>query len=90
MMTNCVQEKDPGGVSSQEETVQDEKQQKVTDNDEIFVVVEEMPQFPGGQEALMKYISENVHYPKEAQETVSYTHLDVYKRQQIVLSLILE
>lgn len=68
MMTNCVQKKDAGGVSSQEETVQDEKQQKVTDNDEIFVVVEEMPQFPGGQEALMKYLSENIHYPKEAQE----------------------
>lgn len=68
MMTNCVQKKDAGGVSSQEETVQDEKQQKVTDNDEIFVVVEEMPQFPGEQEALMKYLSENVRYPVIAQE----------------------
>lgn len=68
MMTNCVQKKDAGDVSSQEETVQDEKQQKVTDNDEIFVVVEEMPQFPGGQTALMKYLSENIRYPVIAQE----------------------
>ena len=30
--------------------------------------VEQMPQFPGGQEALMKYLSENVRYPVIAQE----------------------
>ena len=27
-----------------------------------------MPEFPGGKEALMKFISENVKYPKEAEE----------------------
>jgi TonB family protein len=36
--------------------------------DEVFVVVETMPAFPGGDEALFKYIYENVKYPPEARE----------------------
>ncbi|MBQ6724346.1 MAG: energy transducer TonB [Paludibacteraceae bacterium] len=34
----------------------------------VFVVVESMPEFPGGQQALFKYLSENVKYPMIAQE----------------------
>jgi protein TonB len=34
----------------------------------VFVVVENMPEFPGGQQALFKYLSENVKYPVIAQE----------------------
>lgn len=37
-------------------------------DDKPFDVVEQMPEFPGGKEALMKFISENVKYPKEAEE----------------------
>ncbi len=36
--------------------------------EEIFFVVEEMPEFPGGQLALRKYIAENVEYPEIARE----------------------
>ena len=36
--------------------------------EEVFVVVEKMPEFPGGQAALFKYLSENVKYPVIAQE----------------------
>ena len=32
----------------------------------IFKVVEEMPQFPGGHQAMMKYIGANVKYPAKA------------------------
>lgn len=35
-------------------------------HEEEFVVVEEMPQFPGGNEAMQKYIAENLKYPKTA------------------------
>ena len=35
---------------------------------ETFDVVEQMPEFPGGQAELMKFLSENVKYPKDAQE----------------------
>ena len=31
-----------------------------------FILVEKMPEFPGGQAALFKFLSENVKYPKEA------------------------
>jgi len=34
----------------------------------VFVVVESMPEFPGGQQALFRFLSENVKYPVIAQE----------------------
>jgi len=34
----------------------------------IFQIVEEMPEFPGGTEALMKYLSSSIKYPPIAQE----------------------
>ena len=34
----------------------------------VFMVVESMPEFPGGQQALFKYLSENIKYPVIAQE----------------------
>ena len=41
----------------------------VTPNDEpAFDVVEEMPQFPGGMQALMEFLSKTIRYPKEAFE----------------------
>jgi protein TonB len=36
--------------------------------DEPFVVVEEMPMFPGGDIALLSYISDNISYPKKAKQ----------------------
>ena len=38
------------------------------EEDVIFQVVESMPEFPGGQQALFKYLAENVKYPVIAQE----------------------
>ncbi|WP_294081128.1 energy transducer TonB [Proteiniphilum sp. UBA5384] len=42
------------------------KQEEVTE--EIFVVVEEQPEFPGGNAAMMKFLSDNIRYPVIAQE----------------------
>lgn len=36
--------------------------------DKIFEVAEEMAQFPGGQSGLMRFLCENLKYPKEAQK----------------------
>jgi protein TonB len=36
--------------------------------EEIFIIVEKQPEFPGGMAALMKYFSENVRYPTVATE----------------------
>jgi len=35
----------------------------------IFVVVEQMPRFPGGQAALMKYLATHIKYPELAKES---------------------
>ncbi|MBO9727585.1 MAG: TonB family protein [Chitinophaga sp.] len=39
-----------------------------TSHEEIFTFVEEPPIFPGGEEALAKYLSKNIKYPRDAQE----------------------
>lgn len=36
--------------------------------EEIFVAVEQQAEFPGGQAALMKWLSQNVRYPETAQQ----------------------
>lgn len=38
------------------------------DPNEPFTIVEEMPEFPGGQEALFAYIGKALKYPEEAVE----------------------
>ena len=38
------------------------------DKNGVYQIVEEMPKFPGGENALMDYVAKNVVYPKEAQE----------------------
>ncbi len=37
-------------------------------SDEVYQVVEEMPEYPGGMEAMYKFLSENIHYPAKAKE----------------------
>ena len=44
------------------------KQEEEEATDEIFVVVEDQPEFPGGMSALMKFLSDNIKYPVIAQE----------------------
>ena len=47
---------------------QSTSQQAKSKRDEIFTVVENDPEFPGGMEALYKYLSENIKYPQIAKE----------------------
>jgi protein TonB len=52
-----------------EDTESDEDLEIVEeDDDEVFMVVENMPEFPGGDLGLMKYIQRNVKYPPIAKE----------------------
>ena len=45
------------------------KQDKVAKgNSEVYDMVEQAPQFPGGPQALMKWLGENLRYPVAAQE----------------------
>ena len=38
------------------------------EEDTVYQMVEEMPEFPGGEKALMDYVSNNVKYPQEAKD----------------------
>jgi TonB family protein len=40
----------------------------LTGDEQIFFIVEEMPEFPGGEQALRKFIANNIEYPVSAQE----------------------
>ena len=44
------------------------KENIVSGNGEVFINVEEQPQFPGGAPKLLEYLSQNIRYPKEAME----------------------
>lgn len=37
-------------------------------NDEVYSIVEVMPEFPGGVDSMMSFVAKNVNYPEDAQE----------------------
>ncbi len=43
-------------------------QEQYVDPDEPFIIVEQMPQFPGGEGELLKFLSRNITYPQIARE----------------------
>ena len=43
-------------------------EKKEPEKEKVFVAVEQMPQFPGGDAELMKYLSKNIKYPTMAME----------------------
>lgn len=56
-----------GEVLKAKEVIAQPEPPKAEEN-KIFEVVEQMPAFPGGDAALMKYLQENTHYPTIAAE----------------------
>jgi TonB family protein len=46
-----------------------EVEEDLADNSDIFVVAESMPEFPGGQTGLYKFLANNIVYPTMARET---------------------
>jgi TonB family protein len=56
-------------LSEETITVEPIMETPMDDTNEPLRVVEEMPEFPGGQDALMKYVSSKIAYPEEAVES---------------------
>ena len=54
-----------GEVLKAKEIIADEKPKE---EEKVFDVVEQMPEFPGGQAALLKWIGDNIKYPAIAEE----------------------
>ncbi|MDE6556922.1 MAG: energy transducer TonB [Duncaniella sp.] len=50
------------------EIIVEEKKPEPVDDDKVFDIVEQKPQFPGGEAALLKYVAEHLRYPAMAQE----------------------
>ncbi|MDE6418359.1 MAG: energy transducer TonB [Duncaniella sp.] len=51
-----------------EEVIVEEKKPAPVDDDKVWEVVEQKPQFPGGDAALMKWLGEHIKYPPMAAE----------------------
>jgi protein TonB len=45
-----------------------EEVEEEVEEEQIFTIVEEMPSFPGGEAALMKYLGKNIKYPAIAKD----------------------
>lgn len=43
-------------------------EKKEAETEEIFIVSENQPEFPGGPRAMMKFLADNIRYPVEAQK----------------------
>lgn len=70
-INSCTNKKTQDETQIQDETVVKTDSVPVSASqpeEEVFVVVEDQPEFPGGQKAMMKFLSDNVKYPVEAQE----------------------
>ncbi len=62
-----VQKADPAPAPQEKpkQTTQSKKAVQPAGN-EVFTAVEKMPEYPGGQEEMMKFLSTNIKYPEEA------------------------
>jgi TonB family protein len=66
--TSISQASQPDTTKNQPQEVMIKIPENVEPDEELFVVVENPPTFPGGDEARMKYLVENINYPDEARK----------------------
>ena len=58
----------PAKTSNSRDTGNRRANNQVTKTDKVYDVVETMPQFPGGPNAMFEYLSKNIKYPVVAEE----------------------
>lgn len=46
-----------------------QEEEEVVEEQQIFLVVEEMPSYPGGEQEMYRFISQNIEYPRMAKES---------------------
>ncbi|MBO7496962.1 MAG: energy transducer TonB [Salinivirgaceae bacterium] len=67
--TNLDDELDIEDIEADQETeIIVVKRQEEEEDDEIFIIVEEIPEFPGGEDALHRFMIEHTKYPKNAKK----------------------
>lgn len=55
-------------LQEEDDAVEENKDAGKVSHNEIFTVVDQPPTFPGGEEALARYLNKNIHYPAAAQK----------------------
>ncbi len=55
-----------GDISMPEEEITIETEDEITEEPFLGIIIETVPEFPGGNNALRKYIADNIQYPKGA------------------------
>jgi TonB family protein len=55
-------------VPNNENVVNAQQSEPLPDNDQVYLEVDELPVFKGGDAGLLKYIAENTKYPEEAKK----------------------
>ena len=58
-----------GTAATDDKKAKTEAPEKTNNDKVVFQVVEQMPQFPGGDNGLFKYLAESIKYPVVAQES---------------------
>jgi len=61
-------EPEVGIIEGRGKEVEDVVETKIVEEPKVFTVVEQMPQFPGGDAALYAFLSKNIKYPTRAKE----------------------
>lgn len=65
---NCTLNNEPSSITIDTDFSAEPTTKVDSGEDEIFDFVEQMAEFPGGEDALMKYLGQNIKYPKAARE----------------------
>lgn len=60
---------DNKAVNQPTETVASNQQETKQTKDQVFIIVDQMPEFPGGEYAFRTYIGKNIKYPDDAKKT---------------------
>ena len=70
LLANCnnANKNDESAKADNETTIKETPQVANEQEAEIFEICEEMPEYPGGMDALASFISENIQYPQSAKE----------------------
>ncbi|MBR3455561.1 MAG: energy transducer TonB [Bacteroidaceae bacterium] len=69
ILASCKEKQKEQKEQVNTETTQTQEPKAVEDekeDNEVYQVVDQMPEFPGGMEALEAFIKENIHYPDSA------------------------
>ena len=69
LMNAQVQDSVRSSDKMQTISVDTDKNESAIIDDEVFLVVEVAPEYTGGEDALIKYLSENILYPQVARES---------------------